>query len=86
MRILALKVQQPLGEFYLTTLPANFFVERVRNRPRTSASPQSEDIQRIFNKTRVQNIADFTTDLQATFQTPIILGGDSLLITEVNDE
>ena len=86
MRILALKVRQPLGEFYLTTLPAKFFVDRVRNRPRTSSSSQSEDIQRIFSKTRVQNIADFTTDPQATFPTPIILGVDSSVITEANVE
>lgn len=84
MRILALRVQQPLGEFYLTALPATFFVERVRNRPRTSAVAQSEDIQRIFSKTRVQSIAEFTTDPQATFPTPIILGVDSAVITEAN--
>ena len=82
MRVLALRVQQPLGEFYLTTLPASFFVDRVRNRPRTSASTQSEDIQRIFSKSRVENIADFTTVPQATFPTPIILGVDSSTITE----
>lgn len=86
MRILALRVRQPLGEFYLTTLPATFFVDRVRNRPRTSASMQSEDIQRIFSKTRVQNIADFTTDPQATFPTPIILGVESNTIKEANIE
>lgn len=82
MRILALKVRQPLGEFYLTALPASFFVDRVSNRPRTSATTGSEDIQRIFSKTRVQNIADFTADPQATFPTPIILGVQSSTVTE----
>lgn len=84
MRVAASRVRQPLGEFFLTVLPADFFVNRVRNRPRSSDDPQSDDVQRVFNRSRVENISAFTEDPQASFPTPIILAVDSAIITEVS--
>jgi DGQHR domain-containing protein len=86
MRILALRVEQPLGEFYISSLPASALAGRVNNRPRSSRSDNNEDIQRIFNEKRVKEIADFSRDPQATFPTPIILAVDSKIVTEVVDE
>jgi hypothetical protein len=73
MKILALLVRQPLGEFYISSLPAKFLVGRVNNRPRSSKDQSNEDIQRIFSEKRVNEIADFSRDPQATFPTPLIL-------------
>ena len=83
MKIFALKVKQPLGEFYISVLPANVLANRVRNRPRSSGVERSEDIQRVFSDRRVDEIADFSRDPQATFPTPVILAVDSATIREV---
>jgi len=79
----ALKVSQPIGEFYVTVLPARTLVGRVRNRPRTSVGGESDDVQRIFSKKRVNEIASYTEDPDATFPTPIILAVTSDRIQEV---
>jgi DGQHR domain-containing protein len=81
--VYALKVTQPIGEFYVTVLPAKKVVGRVRNRPRSSAGAESEDVQRIFSKKRVNDIAAYTEDADATFPTPIILSVTSERIPEV---
>lgn len=79
----ALKVSQPIGEFYVTVLPASVVVGRVRNRPRSSLGGDSDDVQRIFSKKRVNEIASYTEDPDATFPTPIILAVTSDRIQEV---
>lgn len=80
--VYALKVTQPIGEFFVTVLPAKDIVGRVRNRPRSSAGSDSDDVQRIFSKKRVSDIADYTNDPDATFPTPIILAVSSDLVKE----
>lgn len=83
MKIFALRVQQPLGEFFISVLPADVLVNRVNNRPRSSTTDGNEDIQRIFSPKRVKEIAKFSLDPQATFPTPVILALDSKIIKEV---
>jgi len=83
MKVLALRVRQPLGEFFVSALPASTIVGRVNNRPRSSNVERSEDIQRIFSEKRVNEIADFSRDPQATFPTPIILALNSRVVFEV---
>jgi len=80
----ALRVVQPIGEFFVTVLPAKDIVNRVRNRPRSSASTESEDVQRTFSKKRIGEIAQYTDDPDATFPTPIILSVESSRIVEAN--
>lgn len=82
MRVFAFRVQQPLGEFYISSLPASVLVGRVNNRPRTSDFDRSEEIQRMFSGERVQKIADFTGDPQAVFPTPIIIALESKIAPE----
>lgn len=84
MRIIALRVEQPLGEFYVSSLPASTLAGRVSNRPRSSRVENNEDVQRIFNEKRVKEISDFSRDPQATFPTPIILAVDSRVVTEID--
>ena len=82
MRVLAFRVQQPLGEFYISSLPARVLARRVSNRPRSSNSESSEDIQRMFSEKRIQAIKDFTGDPQAIFPTPIIIALESKIAPE----
>jgi DGQHR domain-containing protein len=84
MKISALRVQQPLGEFFISVLPADALVDRVNNRPRSSGVEKSEDIQRIFSDKRVNEITEFCRDPQATFPTPVILALDSKIVKEIN--
>lgn len=83
MKILALRVRQPLGEFFISVLPAKVLAKRVNNSPRSSKEMTSDDIQRIFSEKRVNEIADFSRDPQATFPTPIILALDSKRVPEI---
>ncbi len=83
MKILALRVQQPLGEFFVTSMKATKLVGRVSNRARSSEDPTNKDIQRIFSEKRVREIAAFTGDPQATFPTPIIIAVSSKVVKEI---
>ncbi|MBK8401305.1 MAG: DGQHR domain-containing protein [Propionivibrio sp.] len=81
---IALRLAQPIGDMYLTAIPARDLVNRVQNRPRTSTNGTSEDIQRVFSTKRIGQIADFTEDPDATFPTPIILAADSSVVQAVS--
>lgn len=83
MKVLALRVRQPIGEFFVSALPASTLVGRVNNRPRSSGVEKSVDIQRIFSDRRIKEICDFSLDPQATFPTPIILALDSKVVKEI---
>lgn len=82
--IFALKVTQPIGEFYLASVEADFLVGRVQNRPRRSGDDKNVDIQRIFSPQRINQIASFTQDPDATFPTPIILAVDSATVRQLD--
>lgn len=83
MKVLALRVRQPIGEFFVSALPASTLVGRVNNRPRSSGVEKSVDIQRIFSDRRIKEISDFSLDPQSTFPTPIILALDSKVVKEI---
>lgn len=82
--IFAIKVIQPIGEFYLASMEAEHLVGRVRNRPRRSGEENNVDIQRIFAPARINQIANFTQDPDATFPTPIILAVDSSVVQQLD--
>jgi len=77
---IAIRIIQPIGEMYLTAIPAKDLVDRVQNRPRISSDDSSEDVQRVFSTKRIGQIAEFTADPDATFPTPIILAVDSSVV------
>lgn len=76
MRIPVLEVKQPIGSFYLAVFPAEFIVSRVtvsrRSYPAHEDGPAT-GIQRQLSEKRVQEIAHYTSDPDATFPTSIIL-------------
>ncbi len=82
MKIFAIRVSQPLGEFYISSVPAAALAGRVRNRPRSSQTA-NEDIQRLFSEKRIAEITNFSKDPQATFPTPIILAVESSEVKEI---
>ena len=71
-------VSQPIGTFYLISLPAHELVKRVRIQPRSVSSPDNYNVQRAENQSRVIEIAEYVRDPDATFPTAVIISADSL--------
>lgn len=74
-------ITQPIGMFYLTSIPADELVDRLRISARKD-SPDSDgssnkDVQREPSKKRIEDIARYVTDPDATFPTAIIISADS---------
>lgn len=78
----ALRVEQPLGEYYVAVLPANVLLE-VAFSDVLSASPSSdgssyqlEGTQRMVQKDRLQSISDYIDRADASFPNAIILAAN----------
>lgn len=71
MRLHYIKVEQPIGTFYLTSIPAKSLIEMVNVSPRTTDN--IEGIQRERSKKRVTEISEFCKDSDAVFPTPIVV-------------
>lgn len=70
-------VKQPIGEFFLTVLPAQVVARRVEILRRTTSIEDKEKVQRSLSDTRVSEIARYVGDPDATFPTPIIIAATS---------
>ena len=64
-----LEVTQPIGTFYLSSIPANVLLRTVKSARRSL----SEGVQRDASKLRIKQIANFCTNHDAVFPTPIIV-------------
>lgn len=74
-------VQQPIGQFYVTSITADELVDRLRISARKDVpdgdSGVNADVQRESSKKRIGEIATYVTDPDATFPTAIIISADS---------
>lgn len=70
MRIPFLTVKQPIGTFYMTSIRASDLVNIVKVIPR---SVSNEGVQRDLSSARVNEIAKFANETDATFPTAIIV-------------
>jgi DGQHR domain-containing protein len=70
-------VTQPIGTFYLTSLPASELTKRVSVFPRRESSPDHTGVQRELSVKRRKEIAQYVSDPDATFPTPIIISCSS---------
>ena len=84
--ISALRVTQPIGEFFIGVMTADAIVHRLSYDPRTSDQESSDAIQRKLIKSRIREISDYVGDVNATFPTPIIIAADSDRVVELDDE
>lgn len=64
-----LEIQQPIGTFYLSAIPANVLIRTVKNARRSL----SEGVQRDPSNARIRDIATFCSNQDAVFPTPIIV-------------
>lgn len=75
-----IRVNQPIGNFYLAVVPAHLLLNVVRVNQR-SLDEDSEGVQRKLSPRRVKEIAQYTRDPDATFPTPIIVACDDDTVT-----
>jgi DGQHR domain-containing protein len=69
-------VKQPIGTFYISTVPADLLLRVVRIREKTLDDKDDDAVQRQLSLKRTKEIALYTTDPDATFPTPIIVACD----------
>jgi DGQHR domain-containing protein len=68
-----ISVSQPIGEFFLSAVPADKLLEVVTIKRRALSDPKDEGVQRQLSTHRIREIALYTSDPDATFPTPIIV-------------
>lgn len=66
-----IEIEQPIGNFYITKLRADILSNIVNVIPRSKDNDKA--IQREESKKRIQEIAEYCSDPDATFPTPIIV-------------
>ena len=76
-----LKVEQPIGEFYIGVLSATTLVKTIIIEQRSKGS---DFFQRDDNPKRVKDITYYCEDPDATFPTPIIIAVDSEKNSSIN--
>ena len=74
MKLPYIKIEQPIGTFYLTRIPASSLIEMVTVSQRSTEN--IEGIQRERSKKRVEEICEFCHDSDAVFPTPIVVSVD----------
>ena len=65
-----LEVTQPIGVFYLVSMPASYLLKVVKS---VSRFDSEEGVQRQLSKERLISIADYCSDPDAVFPTPIVI-------------
>jgi DGQHR domain-containing protein len=73
-----IKVVQPIGEFYLSSIPADVLLKIVINKQRSMGG---DGVQRNPTKSRIKEIASFCSNSDSVFPTPIIVSVNSSLVS-----
>lgn len=71
MKLRYIEIEQPIGTFYLTSMPATALYDVVEVRPH--GEDDSEGVQRELSERRANDIRDFCSDTDAVFPTPIVI-------------
>lgn len=71
MKLRYIEIEQPIGTFYLTSMPATALYDVVEVRPHGEDDP--EGVQRELSEKRAKDIRDFCSDTDAVFPTPIVI-------------
>lgn len=78
-----IKVEQPIGEFYITSMDASTLAKIAKVERRIE---NSDAVQREQSEVRVKEIAKYTGDSDATFPTPIIIAVDEDAVIKIDEE
>lgn len=78
----ALRIEQPLGVFYVVSLPANLLLEVTYSTPATAVKPKEGILYNIFGaqrgekEERLREIAEYIDTVESAFPNSIILGAN----------
>lgn len=76
-------IKQPIGTFYLCSIPARKLLKMVNVRPR---SQQGDGVQRDPSEERIKKIGEYCSDPDAIFPTPIVVSVDSNAGVYIDEE
>ncbi|MHD0313594.1 DGQHR domain-containing protein [Fusobacterium varium] len=76
MKLNLLKISQPIGEFFISSIKAKELVDRVVIKRRKDFH---DGVQRTINEKRIKEIADYTKSPDATFPTSLIIAGKDVI-------
>jgi DGQHR domain-containing protein len=76
-----IKVEQPIGEFFITSIDASVLA-KIAKVERRNENPDA--VQREESSKRIKEIAKYTGDTDATFPTPIIIAVDDNIDIEID--
>ncbi|EJL6984024.1 DGQHR domain-containing protein [Vibrio cholerae] len=83
MKTRYLSVKQPIGDFYLTSLEASILAKIA---DATARGEHPDAVQREQSKARIKEIAEYTSDTDATFPTPIIVAVDMSANVRIDED
>lgn len=88
MKIAIIKIVQPIGTFYISALNAEIVcrITKVERREYDNDKNTSAGIQRAISIKRVNEIAKYTNDPDATFPTPIIISVNDIQSNNLTDD
>lgn len=78
-----IEIRQPIGTFYLCSIPARRLLKMVDVRPR---SKQGDGVQRDLSEVRIKKIGEYCSDPDAIFPTPIVVSLDSNAGVYIDEE
>lgn len=82
----AITIQQPIGTFFVSAVPASKLLRIVTIKQRSLEDPQGDAVQRQLSLKRINEIALYTSDPDATFPTPIIVACSSEIVEFVDGQ
>lgn len=71
MTLRYIEIEQPIGTFYISSMPATTLYEVVEVRPHEENN--TDGVQRQLSEKRANDIRDFCSDTDAVFPTPIVI-------------
>ncbi|MHB2105835.1 DGQHR domain-containing protein [Vibrio vulnificus] len=83
MEIKYLKVKQPIGDFYLTSIEASVLAKIADAKAR---GEHPDAVQREQSKIRIKEISEYCSDTDATFPTPIIVSVNLSSNVRIDDD
>lgn len=84
MKIPFIKIEQPIGTFYISKMRADILNNLVEVKSRFE--DKESGIQREESQSRINDIADYCSDPDATFPTPIIISINSHIKIEIEND
>lgn len=78
-----IEVAQPIGTFYVCSIPASFLIDIVESR---AYSKSNDGVQRDLSPERTTAVANYCSDPDAVFPTPIVVSVDKDALVDLDEK